>query len=498
MGIEELETFAEGPFAEMAGSAGLARAAGALATAAEAMTPEGIAVGLLAAGAASTFTGMQSMTNSAKRVKRMFDDRFRPKRLLEDFQSSLSPAQKKRRTQAEPLMPRRPSKKAPKARRATKRRVAKRGPTGKRKVTRKVTKRKTSTIRKNVKHKVQPHGAGERNDVMYMGFQHHGGRDNLIQVVVDSMLRKYLDKVKINIDNPDVVLPVAASVPSASRMQLIYQATDYTTGVLAGGILGTNVDLTLVTYKALVDLVMTEIRSQYNTDRRVPVQMNVYNSSNDIVYKDRRLSDAIVNPVVTMKLNMRNITPNDTQGDNDRFALDTNPIQGKMYTFNGDIPMVKNTLLADAVHSTAYAKFMDAFQEKGICGQSLANTDVIFQANNVMNTPPAGSSIWTNCRKTLNVALAPGGAAGHVMRFSYKGTFKKLLKQIYGGIYEYQRIGGCTWFGFEQKYSSKGGAGAPHDLIRIEYDVHTSMTCGTRLAPPERSPATVDEQQLDY
>ena len=85
-----------------------------------------------------------------------------------------------------------------------KRRLAKKGPTGKRrksaktKKTKKVVKK--TSIRKNAVHKQQPHGLANRDDILYMGFQHHGGRDEVLEVVLDSVLRKYLLQFGISVE----------------------------------------------------------------------------------------------------------------------------------------------------------------------------------------------------------------------------------------------------------------------------------------------------------
>lgn len=508
MGMEEIAEAAEG--AGMAGT-GAGAALGAIADAMEIMTPEGLAVAAVAQTAAMTSTGQRWMRREAKRLKRVIDDRFRPKRLLEDFEHALSPAHKSRTRTPRSGMPRRPTKPGPRrAKKAKKVPVTKRRTSTKKKAK---SKRKTKTLTKNVVHKQQPHGQGTRDDVLYMGFQHHGGRDELMEVVVDSVFRKYLQqKFAISIDNPDVSINVAASTPMMSKLRLAYSDLNYDTGAPGSITAGTMLDLTTVKYQQMVGLAVTEIKTQAAAGK-FPEGISFYNNADQIVYFDRRVGDCMVDVTCGGKIKIRNITPNDSAATDgatagDRFALDTNPLQGKLYTFNGDIPIVKNTLRepqSDSAAGTqaqiraAFAKFMDTTRAMGICGTTLdSSTDPPLKTKQILSTPPVGSKIWSNCKSTKSVVLAPGSAAGHSIRFGYKGSLNRFLRNVVGnGVNDYTKIGNCTWIGLEQMYSSRGGIGGGHDKIRIEYDCHYTLRCGTRLKPAERSPATVDEGTIN-
>lgn len=507
--LEPLLVEAADAMAEAGSRMGIGRIAARAATALEHATPLGVS----AAVAASSYA-VQDTMNKAKRIKRMFDDRFRPKRLLEDFEQSLLPAHKKSRTQASSAsgMPRRPAKPAKRLKRAS----SKKGTTKRRTSTKKKAKaarKKVAAIRKNVVHKQQPHGSGERDDVFYMGFQHHGGRDEVLEVVVDSILRKYLLKFGISVDNPDTCIPVDATTPSMSKARIVYRSTDFDSGAIGNYVLGQTIDFDIVQYQNVVGLVALEIKTQARLGN-FPVLAEFQNNVGSPIYKDRRLNDAIIQVTCSGMIKLRNITPNDSAAVDgttagDRFALDTNPLQGKMYTFSGDIPIVKNVLRDPESDSNAgtiaqikdgFAKWMDAFRSKGICGQNIDSTfDPQLKADQILSTPPVGSKVFDNCRKTTNIVLAPGGSAVHKTAFSYKGTLDKFIRNCVGnGVTDYTKLGGCTWFGLEQMYSSKGEIGAGHDKIRMEYDVHNTLRCGCRLKAPEKSPATVDTNALNF
>lgn len=479
------------------------------ATVLENLGPAGVSAGV-AAGAYFAKRPFGMLTDSAykagKRMKRVLDDGWKPKKLIGDIERSLLPAQTSK-------MPRRAAKATKSRVKRVKGKPVKKKRTSSKKKAKATRKTKKSTgIAKNVVHKQQPHGVAERDDILYMGFQHHGGRDEILEVVVDSLLRKYLAKFHITIDSPDVAVNVQVGTPMITQAQMIYQSQDYKLGTAGAYVPGVILNLDTTVYQLAVQQIALEIKTQAETGH-LPVAMFFLNHAGEIIMKDRRLADAIVNPTVSATLRIRNITPNDsgdpTSTAGDRFALDTNPLIGKMYQFKGDIPIVKNVLLNPESNSlvgtsadivAGYAKWMDAYRSKGVCGTNIDSAwDPQLKTDQILSTPPVGSRVFNNCTKTVNIGLSPGGAASHVMRFSFKGTFNRFIRTVIGnGATDYNRFGACTWFGFEQKFSNKGAIGAPHDKVRVEYDAHYTMRCGSKLLPPERTPATVDTGTINF
>ena len=155
---------------------------------------------------------------------------------------------------------------------------------------------------------------------------------------------------------------------------------------------------------------------------------------------------------------------------------------------------------SDAALTTGWAKWMDAYRAKGVCGTTIDSTsDPQLKADQILSTPPVGTMVFNNCKRSLSIALTPGGSAMHKTRFAFKGTLDKFIRNAVGnGVTDYTKLGNCTWFGLEQMYSSKGGIGGGHDKLRVEYDCHFTLRCGTRLKPPERSPATVDAGTINF
>ena len=514
--LEPLLAEAADALAATGARAGIGRIAAQAANLLESATPAGVAAGVAASAmAVKRPFGMLTSTakKAGKRIKRTLEDGLKPKRLLEDIEQSLSPAHKKRRTEAStPGMARKTARAMKsRAKRVTKKTVKKKRTSTKKKA--KATRKKSVGIRKNVVHRQQPHGSAEREDVMYMGFQHHGGRDEILEVVVDSVLRKYLGRFAIAVDNPDTPLPVVASTPSMSVAQMYYQPIDYDAGTIGTSAAGTQVNLDTTPYQTVVGQVALELKTQLRAGK-MPHLMVFRNDQGAIVYKDKRFADVIVNPTVSCILKLRNITPNDSAAVDgatagDRFALDTNPLQGKLYRFNGDIPIVRNALADVETDSNAgtaaqikagWGKWMDAYRSKGVCGTDIdATYDPQLKADQILSSPPVGQRVFNNCSKTTSIALTPGGSATHKMSFAYKGTLYKFLRNVVGnGVNDFTKLGNCTWLGLEQMYSSKGEIGSGHDKIRVEYDAHYTLRCGTKLVPAERSPSTVDSNTINF
>jgi len=442
---------------------------------------------------------------------------FKSKKRGRDGDPPLLPAPKRKPTPGvpgqPPMPPRKPGKRPGRvAKRTTTRRLAKSGPTGKRKRTtpkKKVKKvKKKSGVKKNVSVRYETHGLIQRDNVSYFGFQSTGGLDELFKIACEGVMRSLLRKFRIQVQNPDQVLSITQSVPSVDQFRIFSRKRDYSDGTDDGDVNDT-IDLTSATYKTLVTQFATAMRTRAEAGY-FPYYMLAFNNagtaaSNEVM-RDAKFGQAKISLGTAVKIKMRNITPNDGDGT-DRFALDTNPLQGRLYKFAGDVPRTRETVYDSEV--TTFSKFHDRQAVTGVCFGPQRNASgnhtgapdaasAIMGDGKILSSPIAnGKMIWSNCVSTHPISMQPGQGLVHAMKYSFNGTFVKFLQKFNSLQFTLPNVGTCHWLGLEQTYKQKKKAASGsetadgHDHVVVEYDLDTRVSAGCAFAAAERAPREV-------
>jgi hypothetical protein len=382
----------------------------------------------------------------------------------------------------------------------------------KRKSTKKAKKTKRVKTKKGPSRSLlsnyETHGLIQRDDVSYFGFQNHGGRDELFRSAMEAVLNSLLRKFRIQKRSPDETLQIAQSVPSVDKFKIFSRRRNYGDGSDDGSQEDT-FDLNSVTYSAILnqmrDAIMARVEAGY-----FPYFLAAYNkdgtSAANEVMRDAKFGDCKLSLGVNIRIKLRNITPNDGNGT-DRFALDTNPLQGYVYKFAGDVPTVREGLYE--THEGLFSRFHDREATSGIlfgpqrfsAGDHDGVPDSaagIMGSSMVLSCPPRnGKKVWTNCVSSTPIEIAPGGVVEHKMKYSFNGTLINFLMKYYMGTYAVPKIGVTHWLGLQQKFKQKtlaasgaeGGSG--HDHVVIEYDLDTRNSGGASFAAAAKAPRQV-------
>lgn len=491
---EAVQSFAAYSGAARAGS--IARAVGAS--------------GLVAAGV----QGAMAARSFSKAQKKMTDLLGLGKRKRDGTggTSSLSPAHPTR--PALPLMPKRIQKAAKRAGKKTKK--AKQKKSSKRKDSKRTKPRKKGPSRSRLVS-YETHGLIQRDGVSYFGFQSTGGRDELMRGAAEALVKTLLRKFRIQIRSPDETLQITQAVPAVDKFKIFYRRRLFETGTNGGGT-DALFDLNAVTYALLCDNVAASLRTQAEAGY-FPYRMEAYNNggshTTNEVMRDMKFGEAKLSLAVRTRIKLRNITPNDGAGT-DRFALDTNPLQGQLYKFSGDVPVVREGLYeSDPV---SFAKFHDRTAVRGVqfgpqrhdaAGHNGPpdTAAAIMGDNKVLSVPPRnGKMIWTNCVSSTPIGVSPGASVEHVMKYAYNGTLANFLRKFHEDQYTPPKLGVCHWVGLEQKFKQKDGAkgantggaynSTNHDHVVIEYDVDQVASGGLAFAAAAKAPRTV--RSLSY
>jgi hypothetical protein len=412
---------------------------------------------------------------------------------------------------AHPARPSMPGRKTPskRSKAVTKgKRKPSKGKAKKRKSTKKAVKKKRNGPSKSLLAAYETHGIIQRDGVSYFGFQNTGGRDELFRSAMESVLKSLLRKFRIQIRSPDETLNIAQSVPSVDKFSIYSRKRNYSSGA-DDGLVGDDFDLNAATYTTLVADMVTKIKARVEAGH-FPYFLRYYNNASiadsSEVGRDSKFGDCKLSLGVSMKIKLRNITPNDGNGT-DRFALDTNPLQGYVYKFAGDTPVVREGLYSSSV--SEYAKFHDRECTSCIAfgPQRNANADhdgtsvtaaAIMGANKILSVPPRnGKKIWTNCVSSSAVSFGPGQTVEHRMKFGFNGTLINFLMKYYEGTYAAPKLGVCHWLGLEQKFKQKTKAAeglqgtSDHEHVLIEYDMDVRHSGGASFAAAAQAPRTV-------
>lgn len=412
-----------------------------------------------------------------------------------------------------PALPVMPRKKTKNSKKRVKRTISKR--TQKKSLKRKDSKKSKSRKKGPSRTRVaayQTHGLIQRDHVSYFGFQNHGGRDELFRSVADGILRTLFRKFRIQIRNPDEQPSITQSNYAVDKFKLVFRRRRFDTGNDPSDTNERTVDIRSGTlkYGELVQSLALDLRSEAN-DGRYPVEMKAFNTgtaqASTEIMRDLKFGDAIISLAVNTVIKLRNITPNDGNGT-DRFALDTNPLEGVLYKFTGDAPVPHDSLYESL--PTVLDAFMDGDTLRGIAfgpqrnatgeghGGAPDAAEGIMGEDKLLSHPPKnGRSIWSNCRSSSKVALAPGAAVVHKMKFSYTGKLTKFLQMFSNESHSPLAIGTCHWLGLEQKFRQKLKAASgqhtqsEHDHVVVEYDIDRTSSAGCSFAAAAKSPRRV-------
>ena len=372
--------------------------------------------------------------------------------------------------------------------------------TVKKKSSKKKPKKKATNYSTSIKQEV--HGVMKRKSVSYFGFQATGGANELFSIAADALLRAVLKKHKVGIRRTDEVVATESAVPVMTKVQFYYRRTKYEDGTNdAGGGDGTGygsggtaINFAVGTYESHVQALATELNTKVR-DGYYPYYFATLAAAGNIVSFSRKVGDAKLNLSVKRTIKLRNITKSDG-GDEDTNALDTNPLQGRLYKFRHDVPRVGTALYE--TDPNAFAKFHDRLCTAGVIfgpqrkagadgvGSSLVDPTGIMGESKVLSSPPPGGRVWDNLSSSKKIGLAPGQAAKHTMAFKFAGTFRQFLSKFAASDYTAPSIGYCHMFGFEQKFKT-----SQNDIINVEYDCDDVLKGGCTFVREDVTPPTV-------
>lgn len=327
---------------------------------------------------------------------------------------------------------------------------------------------------KYVSRNYDDYGTMERDHSWWLGFQTHGGRGRLFDVIAEAVTKAVLAKIRIyprsyseDIDSPE-----------------FSQATLYFTRVLNTGVdepvSGAAITLNGQTFQQVCASFRTQIYDQANgspttgpstdTVARYLYKVRLANADASKAFIEcRDVGDSIVDVKVQQKIRFQNVTKN-IDGSNDTDQAGLNPLRGRKYEFANFRPRLIDSVqqLPNRTNEASVSYNYDSFMisdpvlggVEGICPMpavgSMAKDDPI-------SHPPIAKQLFSNCKGSAPISLAAGAMKVEYTTFRMVHKMKTFIERIYWASFDKGAFGGCVWFGLEKAFRQAKPSGATND-----------------------------------
>lgn len=330
------------------------------------------------------------------------------------------------------------------------------------------------------------YGTMERDHSLWLGFQHHGSRDRLFDIIGEAVLKSALAKLRIYPRSYDEVIK---SIDYAD-MSMEFNRVN---SVGADSALFEPCVIHNRSFKDVATDVGLFLQKHANGDpagapntdtvARYLSKITLYNATDPskATIEIADVGDSIISVKVKQKIRFQNITKN-VDGNLDLDQAGLNPLRGRKYVFANFRPR-----LIDKIHGThpQYDDFM--VTDPVIAGPvdsapgiapvpitgSLAKDDPI-------SHPPAARQLFSNCKASTAITMAAGAMKHEVTSFTMVHKLKTLIERIYYAGFDKGAFGGCTWFGLEKAYRQAQPSGVTNDdriSVGFNREVHMYAKC---------------------
>lgn len=348
-------------------------------------------------------------------------------------------------------------------------------PRGKSRVSKK---RKPKRVFKGVTRNFDDHGQIAKGNAAYLVFQNHGSYDRVFTIIAEALCKAACALLRVYPASFDEPLPILdeSYVPS---MVIKYRRIndDGTSGTIDGAHVSfKNSSGDIRTFTEFASVVKQQIQEAADAPgdtgyypqellwkQATPSSGIASVSARSMVL--RSLGDAKISLFVKQVIRLQNVTPNDSGTSVDTSHADRNPIRGKCYGTSGNIPRVRDALLA------AHPEF-DDFQR---------NVDVgVWHGPNVtedgpITHPPPAKQLFLNSTSVQDVRMPAGGQMSKHTYFKYSATLRSLINRVYKTGIMKTSFGDCTTYGFEPEFRRTGAANT-NVTLNINREVHMSAT----------------------
>ena len=342
---------------------------------------------------------------------------------------------------------------------------------------------------KYVARNFDDYGTMEKDHCWYMGFQHHGSRQRLFDIIGEAVAKAMLARLKIyprSYDETIVSYEYDTCTLCFTRVTQVGIDEDINVNKSVNG----------VTFKTLATSIADEIEIQANcatgtapaadTVARYLHKINLWNiADGDKAYMEiKDIGESLISIKVNQKIRFQNITKN-ISGDYSLDKAGLNPLRGRKYVFANYRPnLIKSIQELDTT--------MDGFMwsdpsRTGPGPDNDAATGIMavpvsgsFPKDHRLCHPPIAKDLFTNCKASTSITMPAGCQKYENTSFTMTHKMKTLIDRIYFAGFDKGAFGACTWFGFEKAYrQAKPADAADDDRIAVGFnrEVHMYAKC---------------------
>lgn len=346
---------------------------------------------------------------------------------------------------------------------------------------------------KYVSRNYDDYGTMERDHSWWMGFQTHGSRGRLFDILAEALTKAVLAKLRI--------YPRSYNEDISTHDYV--QAVPFFTRVLNNGVDepvgGSAITLHGRTFEQVCADFRTEIANQANGDpstgpstdtvARYCYKIQLLNADPSKAFMEiRDVGDSIVDIKVTQKIRFQNVTKN-IDGTNDIDQAGLNPLRGRKYEFANFRPRLIDSIqqLPDRTNEAGVAYNYDSFM---ITDAVLAGAEGItpmpatgsMAKDDPISHPPIAKQLFSNCKASSPVSLGAGAMKVEYTTFRMVHKMKTLIERIYWSSFDKGAFGGSVWYGFEKAFRQAKPSGVTNDdRIALGFNREVHMYAKVKL-----------------
>lgn len=346
---------------------------------------------------------------------------------------------------------------------------------------------------KYVSRNYDDYGTMERDHSWWMGFQNHGSRGRLFDILGEAVTKAALARLRI------YPRSYSESILSNEYTTMIMMFTRVLNTGVDEPVFGTNITINGRTFAEVCADVTSQISDQANGSATVApnsdtvarycsvVQLKSADQSKAFI-EIRDVGDSIVDIKVKQKIRFQNVTKN-IDGGNETDQAGLNPLRGRKYEFANFRPRLIESVqrLADRTNESGVTYNYDSFM---ISDPVLGGADGIvpmpaltsMAKDDPISHPPIAKQLFTNCKGSAPITLGAGAMKVENTTFRMVHKMKTLIERIYWSGYDKGAFGGCVWFGLEKAFRQAKPSGAANDdRIAIGFNRECHMFCKVKF-----------------
>lgn len=329
---------------------------------------------------------------------------------------------------------------------------------------------------KSVKRHYDDYGTLTRNHSLYMGFEAHGSKDRMWDILGEAVVKAVLAKMKIYpraYDEPIGITPYDKIELTFKRV-LVPTGADELTNATALTISAASTLKSISTDMAntmsfFADATNNATYEAYYLDF-IRVQNQAAGAAQqNLIIKD--IGECMVSFKSSQLIKLQNLTPNDA-GTSDLDVVGTNPVSGMKYEFKNH----RAKLVSEVqVLSASYDKLQENTATGFLPGFQLANAD------DRLVHPPKARQLFTNCSGSTPIVMGPGAFKSERTSFVMKHKLSTFIERIYYGGFDKGSWGGVTWFGLERTHRTVGSTALELNPVKIGFNRELMMSASIVL-----------------